>query len=115
MYLQGRPVASELHSTIRRFYITPMRRITLDWDAESIEHISAHQVEPADVEAVLQKRYLLERGRRNRYYVLGQTDGGRYLFVVLARKRSGSFRVMTARGMTPNERRRFRRRMKRDG
>lgn len=70
---------------------------------------------PREVEAVLRRKHLLVRGRRRRYYVLGRTEVGRYLFVVLGRKRSGRFRVITAREMTRAERRRFRRRIQDNG
>ena len=87
----------------------------IEWDEGSIEHIAAHRVQPHEVEAVLRGKHLLVKGRRRRYYVLGQTEAGRYLFVVLGQKRSGRFRVITAREMTQAERRRFRRRMRSHG
>jgi uncharacterized DUF497 family protein len=47
------------------------------------------------------------------FILLGQTEEGRYLFIVLARRRSGHYRVVTAREMTDNERRRYRKKMRR--
>jgi len=89
------------------------RIIDLEWDRGSVKHIAEHEIEPEEVEAVLRGRYLLEHGRWGRYYLLGQTEEGRYLFIVLARKRSGRYRVITARDMMTNERRRFRKKVKR--
>lgn len=92
-----------------------MFQISIDWDEESVEHIAKHDVEPEEVEMVLRGRHLRERGRGERYYALGRTEAGRYLFIVLAGKRSGHYRVITARAMTASERRRFRRKVKGDG
>lgn len=89
-----------------------MSLIEVDWDEESVEHIAGHHVEPEEIEEVLTGRYLLERGRWQRYYVLGQTGEGRYLLIVLARKGSGRYRVVTAREMEPPERRRYKRKVK---
>lgn len=89
-----------------------MFQIDIDWDEESAEHIAEHDVEPEEVESVLRGRHLRERGQWRRYYVLGQTEEGRYLFIVLARKRSGHYRMITARAMTASERKRFRRKVK---
>jgi uncharacterized DUF497 family protein len=86
-------------------------QINLDWDDESVGHIDKHAIEPEEVEAVYLRRHLRERGRRGRLYILGQTAAGRYLFIVLARRRSGHYRVITAREMTPQERKRYRRRI----
>lgn len=87
--------------------------IDLDWDDESVEHIAKHRIEPEEIESVCQRRHLRERGRQGRLYLLGQTEEGRYLFIVLARRRSGHYRVVTAREMTDNERRRYRKKMRR--
>ena len=89
-----------------------MHQIEIEWDDESIEHIWSHQVEPNEVEEILEGQHLFQRGRRNSYYGLGQTRGGRYLFVVLLKKSSGNFRVVTAREMTKTEQRQFKSKMK---
>ena len=89
-----------------------MSLIEIEWDDDSVEHIGQHHVEPEEVEEVLRSRYLLERGRWQRYYVLGQTSEGRYLFTVLARRQSGRYRVVTARDMEIPERRRYRKKVK---
>jgi uncharacterized DUF497 family protein len=89
-----------------------MRRISIDWDEDSIDHIWKHHVEPEEVEETLGGRYFFRRGRERTYYVLGRSESGRYLFVVLSRKPSGNYRVVTTRDMTAAERQWFRKRVK---
>lgn len=89
-----------------------MPRVNIEWDEDSIDHISRHYVEPEEVEETLLGRYLFRRGRDGTYYVLGRSGRGRYLFTVLFRKASGHYRVVTAREMTSTERRWFRREAK---
>jgi Protein of unknown function (DUF497). len=89
-----------------------MRQVEVEWDEDAIEHIARHQVEPEEVEEILAGRYLLFRGRWRRYYVLGRTEAGRYLFIVLERRERSRFRVVTARDMTNSERKRFRKRVR---
>ena len=55
------------------------------------------------------------KGRRNGedlYYALGQTSAGRYLFIVLIRKRGNRALVLTARDMSEREKQGYRRRKK---
>jgi uncharacterized DUF497 family protein len=89
-----------------------MRRIELEWDDENIDHIWEHRIIPEEIEEVLESRYLFERGRKGRYYVLGQNTTGRYLFVVMEQKSSALFRVITARDMKQSERKRYKERSK---
>jgi hypothetical protein len=89
-----------------------MRRIEIEWDDESISHIWRHHVEPEEVEETLERRHIFRRGREGTYYVLGRSNGGRYLFIVLARKPSRNYRLITARDMTTTERHWLRKRMK---
>ena len=53
------------------------------------------------------------RGRR-RLYIYGRSGGGRYLFVVLERLAPRSFFLLSARGMTPGERRKYGQTLKED-
>jgi uncharacterized DUF497 family protein len=89
-----------------------MRLIEIEWDEESINHIWRHHVEPEEVEETLEGRYIFRRGREGTYYVLGRALSGRYLFTVLGRKQSGTYRVVTARDMSLAERQWFRRKVK---
>lgn len=89
-----------------------MRRIIIEWDEDSIDHIWKHRVEPEEVEESMEGRHVFRKGREGTYYVLGRSDSGRYLFVVLARKPSRGYRVITTRDMTTVERQWFRRKVK---
>ncbi len=85
-------------------------RITgLWWDEQSVEHIARHQVTPREVEEVCfgSRSLVFKRGKR--YIVLGQTEAGRYLFVVVDRVHHHKGYVVTARAMDEKERRRFKR------
>lgn len=86
-----------------------MQILDLDWDDENIDHIAAHHVEPDEVEDICYGKGLIERAGENKHTILGQTQEGRYLFIVVAHKGKRVFRVITARDMTDAERRRFQR------
>ncbi len=68
---------------------------------------------PEEVEEVCFGKSLVLRaksyGENPVYYVLGQTDAGRYLFVVVIQFADGKGYPITARTMTDKEGRRFRR------
>jgi len=44
-----------------------MRRIEIEWDDESINHIWRHHVEPEEVEETLERRHIFRRGREGTY------------------------------------------------
>lgn len=92
---------------------------TLRWTRDRIAHIARHGVTPADVEEVVfdDPQGRLVRGprsqsdpRRSLYYAYGRTAAGRYLCVVLLDLGENQALPVTARDMTPAERRRYRRR-----
>ena len=70
---------------------------------------SKHGVDVLEVEEVIAGEPLVLTGRDDLYYVLGRTESGRYLFVVLRGLGGGRWRVVTAREMTPAQRRRYQR------
>lgn len=72
----------------------------LIWTDENIEHVARHHVEPHEAEECRRNATAFKRGRDNRYYIVGQTDGGRWLFVVI--EQDGE--VVTARNATDRER-----------
>lgn len=82
------------------------------WPEDRIEHIARHGVEPGEVEQVCFGQSLVRRARSEGdnpvYYVLGQTEAGRYLLCVVIRFPEGMGYPVTAREMTANEKRRFR-------
>ncbi|MFC1521717.1 BrnT family toxin [Elusimicrobiota bacterium] len=79
-----------------------------DWDRINIEHIARHGVEPGEAEEIFEKRVLRLRSWGGRYILFGQTAASRYLAVVI-RIDSGIVRVVTVRGMTFSEKRRYKR------
>ena len=89
-----------------------MRITGLVWPRDRIEHIARHAVTTHEVEEVCFGRSLVLRaksqGQNPVYYVLGQTDAGRYLFVVVIQFPDGKGYPVTARPMTDKEERRFR-------
>ena len=88
------------------------------WPEARIEHIACHQVTPEEVEEVCFGRAFVQRakseGENPVYYVLGQTDAGRYLFCVIIQFPDGNGYPVTARPMTDTERYRFQKRRKND-
>jgi uncharacterized DUF497 family protein len=83
------------------------------WVQDRIDHISRHGVRPEEVEQAYVGRPLIQRARAEGenpvYYVLGQTDAGRYLFAIVIRFPDGKGYTVTARPMTDKEERRYRR------
>lgn len=80
------------------------------WDEENIEHIANHGVSPEETEQVIDDTPLIIRAKQGKYIAFGQTDAGRYLVVVFVEKTDRRLRVITARDMTNNEKKRFKRR-----
>lgn len=89
-----------------------MRISRLLWPRERIDHVARHGVAPDEVEQVCFGRPWVRRGRTKGlnpvYYVLGQTDAGRYLFCVVIAFPDGNGYPVTARDMTAREKRRYR-------
>lgn len=72
---------------------------------ESRHGVPFHEVEGA----CHSPRRHVRRGREGLYKVFSQTEAGRHLLVVLVDRGSGVWRVVTARDMTAQERRLYRR------
>lgn len=81
------------------------------WPEDRIDHIARHGVTPEEVEEVCFGRSLVQRaksqGDNPLYYVLGQTDAGRYLFCVVILFPDGNGYPVTSRPMTEREKRRY--------
>jgi len=81
------------------------------WTEDSETHIGRHNVTPLEVEQVLYRQpRLAVAGRDDSTVVLGQTDAGRLLLVVVTEAGGGRDFVVTARDMTVTEKRMFRER-----
>jgi hypothetical protein len=83
----------------------------LVWTDDRIDHIARHDVRPEEVEEVCFGRALIQRakatGKNPVYYVLGQTESGRYLFCMVIQFPDSKGFPVTARSMTQKEQRRF--------
>ena len=79
------------------------------FDEWNEEHIARHGIVPEEVEEVCGKRPFVSKTRQQRLRVIGQTEDGRYLTIILASRGQGVFYPITARDATQSERRLFRR------
>lgn len=80
----------------------------LVWDDWNIEHIARHHVSPEEVEEVcFSKHWPLRAKGQDKRALLGQTNGGRYLLVILGKRGEGLYYPVTARDMTEAEHRRY--------
>lgn len=81
------------------------------WPEDRIDHIANHDVNPEEVEETCFGRAFVQRAKSQGdnpvYYVLGQTEAGRYLFCVVIQFPDGIGYPVTARPMTDNEKRRY--------
>ena len=90
--------------------------IEIRWTRSSVRHIARHRIHPYEVdECVFDNEPIVYRTTREgekRYLVLCQCpESGRYLLVVLTEpSESGYVRVITARDMTKEERKLYRKR-----
>lgn len=83
----------------------------LFWTDDNESHIAKHDVSPDEVEEVVNTRPRYEtRGKDDSVLVMGQTNAGRYLLIVLAEARAlpDAWFVVTARDLNNNEARTFR-------
>ncbi len=83
----------------------------ITWPQDRIGHIARHGVSPEEVEEVCFGTAFVQRaksqGENPVYYVLGQTESGRYLFCVVIQFPDGRGYPITARPMTDKEKRRY--------
>lgn len=84
------------------------------WDDETIEHIwGRHHLTIDEVnEAFHHLKALIHTGKYGRQVVYGQTEGGRYLTIIVKFESRQSAWLITARPMSDSERQRYRRRFK---
>jgi len=80
------------------------------WKEENVEHIGKHKITPQEVETLcFDDVPKIKKGKGNTYYILGQTDSGRYLFVVARLWRKGAIYIITARDMDTKEKKLYKR------
>lgn len=69
----------------------------LIWDAWNIRHIARHHVIPDEIEAICHGDPLVLRGQqKNRLVIIGSTEAGRILAVILESKGKGTYYPITA-------------------
>jgi uncharacterized DUF497 family protein len=88
-----------------------MRRIAiyfLEFDDENTRHVARHRVTPEEIEQITGNDYVTARNRHdpeNRIRMIGHTNGGRVLTVVLeATRDDGVWRPVSAWDSKPEER-----------
>lgn len=88
----------------------------LVWNEHIIEHIARHNVLTEEVEEVcfgqplIMKSKQAVKGVNPTYYALGQTEAGRYLFIMFIYFKQGRAIIVTARDMDQAERKYYQRR-----
>ena len=94
-----------------------MRIQEIIWPVDRVDHIARHAVTPDEFEEACFGLSLVQRakseGENPVYYILGQTNAGRYLFCVVIQFPDGNGYPVTARSMTDKEKRRYRQRKNR--
>lgn len=73
------------------------------------EHIARHHVSVAETEEVAFGLHVTFRTRHGYYALIGQTEAGRYLTVIVARRERGVCGLVTARDADEAERRLYQR------
>ncbi|MCA1669867.1 MAG: BrnT family toxin, partial [Thermomicrobia bacterium] len=76
----------------------------LIWDDWNEEHIARHGVRMSEATEAVRNAPFLTRARDETYRVIGQTDAGRYLFIIVVPQILEAYYVVTARDATRNER-----------
>ena len=84
----------------------------LIWDEWNTTHIYEHSVIPEEVEEVCKGKHFLTKGRQKTYRVIGQTQDGRYLTIILASKSKSEFYTITARDSDSKEIRQYKKKIK---
>ena len=83
----------------------------LIWPKNRTDHINRHGITPEEVEETCFGESFVQRakskGENPVYYVLGQTEAGRYLFCVVIQFPDSKGYPVTARPMTDREKRRY--------
>ena len=82
----------------------------LIWDDWNIEHIAKHNVTPDEIGEVCKGKHFSKIGKQGTYSIIGQTQAGRYLTIILSPKGAGNFYTVTARDSDIRERRKFKKR-----
>lgn len=77
----------------------------LIWDAWNVEHIARHDVTPAEVEEACANEHVVREAKLGRIMLIGSTNGGRVLAVILSAEENDGYYPITARPADRKERR----------
>ena len=77
------------------------------WDRDTMAHIDRHGVNPEEVEEACFFNPLVRKSKKDRYFVFGRTQSGRYLTIIIETLGEGWIKVITARDMVRSERRKY--------
>ena len=107
--LGGQYLDPTLLLSYNRAEVSALQIRLLNWDEETAEHLwKKHRVRVHEAEQVVfSADKFIFRSRQGRYLILGQTEGGRYLLVVVENLYRRACDLVTAREMTPRERHRY--------
>lgn len=96
----------------------------IEWDEHNIyKNAEKHGVQYWEIEETFENIYIILKNKKiketekgeKRKILLGQTSGGRYLFVVFEDKGNGLARPISARNMEEDERKFYEQKIKRQG
>ncbi len=77
----------------------------LVWDGFNSKHITKHEVTQEEVAEACQNRWDVSEAKHGRLLLVGKTNSGRWISVVLADKGNGAYYPVTARDSDKKERR----------
>jgi len=77
------------------------------WDEWNIAHIKRHDITQDEVEQACRGEYVYWETHTYRIMVVGETDAGRLIAIVLGDKGEGRYYPITARSASRKERRRY--------
>lgn len=83
----------------------------LIWTKEREEHIARHGVTIEEFEETVFGKHYAIKTRQGRYRLIGQTEDGSYLVVIIEPGDYGKFYPITARSAVDNERRLYQKKM----
>jgi len=86
-----------------------MIALRFEWDEfNELKLLDRHNVTRDEAEECFYNRHRIKRAGLNIYYLYGQTDEGRYLFLVYEIRNDSGIRIYSARELTKEERGKFR-------
>jgi len=85
--------------------MTKIKVKTIIWEEWNIKHIKKHNIVPSEVTEVGSSLIYHQKTRKERYIAIGRS-GTRLITLILSRKDTGTYYLVTARDSNKKERRR---------